>query len=71
MCHAANPAGMREPFAEQAEIGVHDWEVRKRGGGFKRGHAGDAGWHITMRSDRAEWSPLASSLGGVATRHSR
>jgi hypothetical protein len=29
MCHAASPAGMREPFAELTEIGVQDGEVRK------------------------------------------
>ena len=42
---------MREPFAEQAEIGVHDGEVRKRHGGCKGAHAG---CHITMRASRAK-----------------
>ena len=37
MCHAASLAGMREPFAEQAKIGVHDGEVRKPRGGMQEG----------------------------------
>ena len=35
MCHAASPACIGKPFAEQAKIGVHDGDVRKRAGASK------------------------------------
>ena len=44
---ATNAAGMREPFTEEAEIGVHDGDVRSRDAGCKGAER--------RRNDRHGW----------------